>query len=170
VSYVRSMLTRAGIGFALLGLGPMVGSAQEWWWPPSMAVEPPAPDTDDPLTITLSGNWPDSCIPNGSSVSPPTGGVIDFALVWDYPPDIACLTVITPWERSEKLEPLPAGRYEVRATLYDGSTGRPILGLTPVGAFTVIPATHPGDMNCDGTVDFDDINPFVTCLVNGACP
>jgi hypothetical protein len=28
----------------------------------------------------------------------------------------------------------------------------------------------PGDMNCDGAVDFDDINPFVACLVNGGCP
>jgi hypothetical protein len=26
-----------------------------------------------------------------------------------------------------------------------------------------------GDTNCDGAVDFDDINPFVECLVRGGC-
>jgi len=25
------------------------------------------------------------------------------------------------------------------------------------------------DINCDGYVDFDDISPFVACLVNGRC-
>ena len=25
-------------------------------------------------------------------------------------------------------------------------------------------AGHPGDLNCNGTVDFDDINPFVLAL------
>jgi hypothetical protein len=27
----------------------------------------------------------------------------------------------------------------------------------------------PGDLNCDGAVDFGDINPFIDCLVNGNC-
>jgi len=29
--------------------------------------------------------------------------------------------------------------------------------------------TVNGDANGDGAVDFDDINPFVACLVAGAC-
>lgn len=31
------------------------------------------------------------------------------------------------------------------------------------------PPTLPGDINCDGVVDFGDIRPFVDCLVNGNC-
>lgn len=27
-----------------------------------------------------------------------------------------------------------------------------------------------GDINCDGAVDFLDINPFVECIINGGCP
>ncbi len=33
-----------------------------------------------------------------------------------------------------------------------------------------VPPRKPGDMNCDGVIDFDDINPFVACLVAGGCP
>ena len=33
--------------------------------------------------------------------------------------------------------------------------------------FGVLPAPQPGDVNCDGTVDFRDINPFVQALTDG---
>jgi hypothetical protein len=32
------------------------------------------------------------------------------------------------------------------------------------------PPLLTGDLNCDGVVDFGDINPFVQCLVAGGCP
>jgi hypothetical protein len=33
--------------------------------------------------------------------------------------------------------------------------------------FGVLPSARPGDTNCDGTVDFQDINPFVLALTDG---
>ncbi len=42
-------------------------------------------------------------------------------------------------------------------------------GFTLVGGFWVpppAPALHPGDLNCDGIVDFDDINPFIIALAD----
>jgi hypothetical protein len=32
------------------------------------------------------------------------------------------------------------------------------------------PQIARGDINCDGVVNFGDINPFVNCMVNGGCP
>ncbi len=50
----------------------------------------------------------------------------------------------------------------VRYTL---DTQPAVAALTP-GAFRIINpvALHPGDLNCDGRVNFDDINPFVLAL------
>jgi hypothetical protein len=33
---------------------------------------------------------------------------------------------------------------------------------------TVAPELHPGDMNCDGAINFDDIDPFVLALTGQA--
>ena len=48
----------------------------------------------------------------------------------------------------------------------DGPNGAGSQQGTAVMTITLIRA----DMNCDGGVDFDDIKPFVKCVVNGGCP
>ncbi len=40
---------------------------------------------------------------------------------------------------------------------------------TSVNIGTPCPADR-GDINCDGTIDFGDINPFVECVIMGTCP
>ena len=47
-----------------------------------------------------------------------------------------------------------------------GRAAGPALLLTL--AAQLVPATHPGDLNCDGSVNFRDINPFVLALTNPA--
>jgi hypothetical protein len=151
----------AVVAFTLL-LGTPVTDAQ-WWWPPEMSVYPPQPSTQDMVKITMWGEWPDSCIPNGSEIQPPTGNAIYFDLIWGYLPGTCCLTVITPWQRSEQVGPLPVGTYRVYATVLD-MFGWPMYGPTYTGSFTVHSAWPRGDMNCDGQTDFKDINPFILAL------
>ncbi len=71
-----------------------------------------------------------------------------------------------------------AGTFELSGTIgqLDASLA-PMTGGTfeLVGGFWPLPAPSPicrGDCNCDGLVNFDDINPFVAALSGGvpACP
>ena len=55
---------------------------------------------------------------------------IYFDVFWDYVPEI-CLTVITPWELTESVGPLPTGTYTIYARIV-GYTG-----YEPVGDFIV---------------------------------
>ncbi|UCG33957.1 MAG: hypothetical protein JSU68_04830 [Phycisphaerales bacterium] len=149
---------------AAFGLGAAEATAQYWWWPPNMAVAPQFPTTEDEVTVTMGGEWPDSCIPNDSAIAGPVDDEICFDVIWDYPPGTICLMVITPWARSETIGPLPAGTYSVYATLFDGFSGLPMTEPTFVGSFTVEDVWLLGDANCDGSVDYGDIDPFVLAL------
>lgn len=139
----------------------------QWYWPPDMSVIPAEPAPTDPITIGMSGEWPDVCVPNGAAVQPPTGNEVYFDLTWEYPPGTFCAAIISWWAEAASLPPQPAGTYGVYATLYD-LLGLPMLGPTYVGAFEVCGPTLPGDTNCDGVVDFGDINPFVMALSDPA--
>jgi len=150
--------------FALVLIGTAAVASGEWWWPPTLTVQPANPTTADPVVLKLSGEWPDSCIPNDSHAWPPVGWQIPFDLIWDYPPDVFCADVITPWSRAETLAPLAAGTYDVWATLYRSFDGSIWMGPTKVGTFTVSQVWQPGDMNCDQHVNFADIDPFVLAL------
>ncbi|UCG33956.1 MAG: hypothetical protein JSU68_04825, partial [Phycisphaerales bacterium] len=149
---------------AAISLNTVEATAQFWWWPPAMSVEPPSPTTEDVVTVTLYGEWPDSCIPNGSAITGPVGDEIAFDVIWDYPPDVGCFLVITPWGRSESIGPLPGGTYSVYATLIDGFSGLPMTEPTFAGTFVVKDLWLVGDANCDGTVNYGDIDPFVLAL------
>ena len=151
------------VAIVVLSFAGAEAAAQHWWWPPGMSVNPPNPTVDDVVTITLSGEWPDSCVPNDSQLDPPAGALLYFDLVWGYPPETLCADVITPWERAETAGPLPVGTYGVYAALLD-LLGMPIEPSSLVGTFVVRSAWERGDMNCDGAVDFADINPFVLAL------
>ena len=100
------------ISFALLFV--IAGqAAAEWWWIPTdgAAIVPPNPTSADVVTITLSGEWSNSCIPDDSAISV-IGNEIYFDVIWTYSPSW-CLTVITPWELTESVGPLPPGTYTV---------------------------------------------------------
>lgn len=105
------------ISFVLLLImaGQAVGDA--WWWPPTGAamVTPQNPTSSDVVAVTFSGEWPHSCTPNDSAILV-MGNDIYFDVILDYPPG-ACLTVITPWQRTESVGPLPPGTYTVYARL-----------------------------------------------------
>jgi hypothetical protein len=49
----------------------------------------------------------------------------------------------------------------------DAVTGAASLSAWDYARFGVLPAPLAGDVNCDGTVDFRDINPFVQALADG---
>jgi len=81
-------------------------------------IVPQYPTSQDAVVITLSGWWPDTCIPNDSGVSL-AGNDIYFDVIRTYPPGIICLFMPTPWERTESAGPLSPGTYTVYARMVD---------------------------------------------------
>jgi hypothetical protein len=79
-----------------------------------ISVDPPTPIEGSAIEVTVFGEWYDSCVPqyNNHQVAEP---VIEIDLVRDYPPDVLCLQVITPWEAHVEIGPLTSGDYQVRA-------------------------------------------------------
>jgi len=139
---------------SLVVVGAITSHAQGqfWWWPPDCTIEPPNPTSDEAITITLGGLYPDSCIPNGSSIAI-FGNLIQFDVLRDYPPDIVCMQVISGWSLSETTGPLAVGNYSVAASFY--YNGVPMAGPTSACNFSVV-APCPADINRDGTVDVRD--------------
>ena len=97
---------------------PASANAEPWYWPPNAEVVPQIPTSSDVVVITLSGEWPDGCTPNGSAVSETAQPFqIYFDVILDYPSDTECTTSIEPWARTESLGPLWPGKYSVYARL-----------------------------------------------------
>jgi hypothetical protein len=95
---------------------PTTVNADPWYWPPNTEVIPQNPTSSDIVAITLSGEWPDGCTPNGSAVSV-TANQIYFDVILDYPPGTACTLSIEPWTSTESVGPLSPGTYNVYARL-----------------------------------------------------
>jgi hypothetical protein len=91
-------------------------NADPWYWPSNTEVVSQNPSSSDVVTITLSGEWPDGCIPNDSAVSV-TANQIYFDVILDYPPDTVCTLSIEPWTRTESVGPLSPGKYSVYTRL-----------------------------------------------------
>ena len=91
------------VGFAVLLIFAChsLGDAE---WCDDIEINPKNPTSSDVVSITLSGWWPDSCVPNGSGISV-VGTDIYFDVLWDYPPDVICATVITEWDQTQFLNP-----------------------------------------------------------------
>ncbi|MGB2984599.1 MAG: hypothetical protein WBE26_01840 [Phycisphaerae bacterium] len=88
-----------------------------WFWPPeTCTITPQDPTPADPVTITMAGNWPDSCIPNDFRVGIEEN-TIDFNVVVDYPQGTACFDRPTPWSLSATIDPLAPGAYSVKVAL-----------------------------------------------------
>ena len=80
----------------------------------TIAVTPP--NREGIGTITLSGNWLDTCVPNSISHSV-TGTSIDLILEHDGI-NVGCGDAITPWSLTEQLGPLAPATYTILGTLY----------------------------------------------------
>lgn len=85
----------------------------------AIQVSPENPGPSNVLSLTLSGVWPNSCIPQGLDVSIIEGDSIWISLLlpgWDTKgecKDPVCLQVLTNWEQTTTIEPLPTGQYDV---------------------------------------------------------
>ncbi|MHC4216464.1 MAG: hypothetical protein ACYSWP_24195, partial [Planctomycetota bacterium] len=91
------------------------------FWPPEYINHTPLyPSTTDVVSITVGGEWGDSCIPNGSAISV-VGNNIYFDVVHEYPPDVFCLTVIMGWQEEQFIGPLPSETYSVYVGLTEYS-------------------------------------------------
>lgn len=125
----------------------------EPWWPPTggATIIPQNPTWMDVVAITLSGEWPDSCTPNVSGISV-MGNNILFEVYCDYPPDIQCAQVVTPWEGTEFVGPLSPGTYVVHASL-DGDLPVPVATFVVTGQemdFGDCPEPYPTLLADDG--------------------
>ncbi len=140
--------------------------AQWWWWPPTegWGVNPPCPHPSAPFDITLSGEWPDSCQPDASSVQV-TGNRIDFTV---ESPGGICLPVITPWSRTETVGPLGAGVYEVYGIWIEAGVQQgPPLPLGTVEVSASCPAPCYPDCNESGNLTIADFTCFQARFVAG---
>jgi hypothetical protein len=117
-------------------------------------IFPANPTEFDFITITVSGEWPNSCVPNVSYVTV-IGDSIHFEVFDDYPPG-ACLQVVTSWELTNYVGPLSPGTY----TIYAHLLVDPCNPVSEPYAFVVSGESlvfAPGDFDEDGQVDCDDL-------------
>ncbi|HVS63963.1 MAG TPA: hypothetical protein VMT85_10735 [Thermoanaerobaculia bacterium] len=77
-----------------------------------LTISPASPTDLDPITITLSGEWPDSCTPELISVAI-DNSFLDLEASVQLPGDV-CAEVVTPYETSIQVGFLPPGSYDVR--------------------------------------------------------
>jgi len=93
-------------------------SDQPWWWPPpNIKIVPQNPTSSDVIEITLSGQWPDTCIPSSLPILV-TGNDIYFTVISDD--SEVCGDAITPWSITQSVGPLSPGTYRVYASLDRG--------------------------------------------------
>jgi hypothetical protein len=125
--------------------------------PAQIEVIPPAPTTNDNISIRIFGDWSDSCIPQNPQVSL-AGNQIMIAT---SNPSQTCLQIITPWSHTLAIGSLAAGSYQVTVS-HSRPSGTTIIGA---GSFVVTQAnsglqyyplpfpvrlldTRPGELAC----------------------
>jgi hypothetical protein len=96
----------------------------------------------DPIVDAAIGQAGPQTVLSGSFTAPATDGVYTFSL------QNGVVNVLTQVNTPPAFSPVS------RATV----------GLTGASFSFTVRSTTPGDLNCDGIVDFDDINPFVLAL------
>lgn len=121
----------------------------------TIEIQPPNPTDNDFITVELSGEWPNSCVPLNPEVSF-LGQEIRIATV---NPGQVCDQVLTPWILFVPIGLLEAGGYNVIVTYTSPSIG----GLTvPIGeAFFDVTTQAPPCAVCDGDTVMVDQNVFV---------
>lgn len=85
----------------------------------SVQFTPAAPTSADPLTLALSGTWPNACVPETFQVQVLSGDSIWIDLLlpgWDAKDDCKpplCSQVLTPWQLSGPIQAIAPGSYDV---------------------------------------------------------
>ena len=130
-----------GVAFLLLSVA-VEGLAQTGTV--KVQVQPANPTTQNAITLVLSGEWKDSCVPRVTGVQVAGGRITISAESWGG----TCLMVITPWRAVVPLGKLSARSYAVTVIHSER-------GLLPrtigVGWFTVGVARCPESMPVTGT-------------------
>lgn len=109
-------------------------------------VVPTNPASSDPVSVILSSDWPNACIPMGSLIWASGNNIMIDIVV---PPQEACATVSTPWERTISVGRLPAGTYNVYVKL----SVPPYVDYTKVEEFVVSATAHHVDADATGADD-----------------
>ncbi|HEY0592952.1 MAG TPA: IPT/TIG domain-containing protein, partial [Thermoanaerobaculia bacterium] len=79
----------------------------------TIRVDVPQPATStDPVRVTISGIWPDGCVPQFDTLEKKQG---EITLRFAVPATGGCVAVLTAWSASITLPPLPAGTWDLRA-------------------------------------------------------
>jgi hypothetical protein len=150
---MRPRMFRLAIAFlGGFGFAAAPAAAQAWWWPPQWQVDPVCPHPSNPITVQVSGQWPDLCPPDAIEVFR-HGLQIDIRVT--SPSVGPCvIPTISSWLLSEPIGILPAGVYEVYITHYfqqQPSTPRTFLGLIEVDIACCPVCPLPCYANCDGS-------------------
>lgn len=111
-------------GRCVVGFVVLVAVAAQAAVPPVLPqirldVSPENPTSSDALSLTLSGVWPDRCVPERFELRVLSGDSVWIDLFlpgWDIMgdcQDLACVQVPTPWDLTQRSEPLSPGGYDV---------------------------------------------------------
>ncbi|MCK5000112.1 MAG: hypothetical protein KAS23_11265 [Anaerohalosphaera sp.] len=82
-----------------------------------VSVQPDNPAIQDAITMTFTGTWNDSCVPDQISVQF-NDNAIFVDLYW-LPLMRPCLMVVSDWKLSTTIDPLVAGEYDVYVRFRD---------------------------------------------------
>ncbi len=83
----------------------------------TVATAPSAPAPGDPVVLKLSGQWPDSCVPDASRARLTREGQALQVNLGYSGISSPCLAVIRPWSLEIAVGPLPNGTYKVEVTV-----------------------------------------------------
>jgi ABC-type transport system substrate-binding protein len=106
-------------GLVLLGALSAQGAVPATLPGTSVQFTPAAPTSADPLTLALSGTWPNACVPETFQVQVLSGDSIWIDLLlpgWDAKDDCKpplCSQVLTPWQLSGPIQAIAPGSYDV---------------------------------------------------------
>lgn len=155
----NSIRTSAVSSLAACVLAASSANAQ-WYWPPDFGVS-------SDCTLSIGGQWPDSCTPRGPISVQVTPGRIDITIDHGYPADAICLAVIRDWSATTTLPPGTSGTYQVYLSFT--SLSRPAIEPTLAGSTTISCASAcvadlddgNGSGTSDGAVTIDDLVYFL---------
>jgi len=84
---------------------------------PTLTIKPLNPTVNDPIEITVSGEWANSGYDITSHSHIISGNTIQIKATIVQKPDIVYLQVITPWSFTENIGKIPGGQYKIEATI-----------------------------------------------------
>ena len=128
------------------------------FWLDNVSILPPNPTSQNVVSITVSGVWGDSCIPN-ASFAWVSGNDIYFEVLRNYPPGIACALIVCGWQQTQSVGPLSPGVYTLSVHLNDPMA----IGIY-VTQFTVEPPGPP-ERNVPG--EYSTIQAAINASNNG---